>query len=399
MAAVSQISSDSVRPVAGRHYGMDWLRVGAFQLLILYHVSMVFVPWDYHVKLASIEWLTMPMFLTSPWRLSLLFVVSGYASAALLKRSSGPGAFFKQRLLRLGIPLLFGTAVIVTPQPWVQLVTQRGYHAGFWHFLTHHYYSFQKLGGIPLPNWMQLWFVAYLLAYTAVLVLASYLPDAWRARLRAAGERLFSGPQLLVIGVGFVWWTRMRFTPMWEDTHNFFDDWSAHATYFGMFVYGVLLRGSPAMMARVVRQWKPAAVLALIGFATLVILAGLWSGTAPLPESLWPLLWAGRAVETWCAIVALIGLAERFCNVDHPWRQTLAESVFPFYLIHQTIILLVAYWMIDSGIGLLARYLILLVATGVGCWIFYLIGRAIPPLRPLIGLNKANTTKARSAGA
>ena len=84
-----------------RHFGMDWLRIGAFQLLILYHVGMTFVPWDYHVKLASLDWVSVLMQLTSPWRLSLLFVVSGYASAALLARSGSAGAFFRQRLLRL----------------------------------------------------------------------------------------------------------------------------------------------------------------------------------------------------------------------------------------------------------------------------------------------------------
>ena len=61
----------------GRHFGMDWLRIGAFQLLILYHVGMAFVPWDYQVKVASpaLDWATIPMLLTNPWRLSLLFPV------------------------------------------------------------------------------------------------------------------------------------------------------------------------------------------------------------------------------------------------------------------------------------------------------------------------------------
>jgi glucan biosynthesis protein C len=68
---------------AGRHYGMDWLRIGAFQILILYHVGMAFVPWDFSVKVTPpIDWAVIPMFLTNPWRLSLLFVVSGFASAA-----------------------------------------------------------------------------------------------------------------------------------------------------------------------------------------------------------------------------------------------------------------------------------------------------------------------------
>ena len=36
----------------GRHFGLDWLRIGAFGLLILYHVGMVFAPWDWVVKSA-----------------------------------------------------------------------------------------------------------------------------------------------------------------------------------------------------------------------------------------------------------------------------------------------------------------------------------------------------------
>ena len=68
-----------------RHYGMDWLRIGAFALLILYHIGMVFVPWGFHVKTAQpIDWVAIPMLATNPWRLTLLFVVSGYASRALL---------------------------------------------------------------------------------------------------------------------------------------------------------------------------------------------------------------------------------------------------------------------------------------------------------------------------
>src|ERR1700760_3004858 len=127
----------------GRHYGMDWLRVGAFQLLILYHVGMAFVPWDFQVKVANppIGWATMLMMLTSPWRLSLLFAVSGYASAALFAREKGRiGTFLTSRLARLGIPLLFGMAVLVTPQPWIWLITHYGYREDFGSFLINDYY-------------------------------------------------------------------------------------------------------------------------------------------------------------------------------------------------------------------------------------------------------------------
>ena len=60
-----------------RHYGLDWLRIGAFGLLILYHIGMVFVPWGFHAKTAQpLPWVVVPMLAINSWRLLLLFVVS-----------------------------------------------------------------------------------------------------------------------------------------------------------------------------------------------------------------------------------------------------------------------------------------------------------------------------------
>ena len=78
-----------------RHYGLDWLRIGAFGLLIFYHVGMVFVPWDFHVKTSHpAEWVAIPMLATNSWRLMLLFVVSGYASRALLLKGGQVGGLW-----------------------------------------------------------------------------------------------------------------------------------------------------------------------------------------------------------------------------------------------------------------------------------------------------------------
>ena len=132
-----------------RHYGMDWLRIGAFALLIFYHIGMVFVPWDFHIKTAQpMDWVEIPMLLTNPWRLTLLFVVSGYASRALLSKSTGISGFLKNRTSRLLIPLIFGMAVIVPPQTWVELVGKHGYGQSYFWFLAHDYFRFGKLDGV-----------------------------------------------------------------------------------------------------------------------------------------------------------------------------------------------------------------------------------------------------------
>jgi glucans biosynthesis protein C len=77
-----------------RLYGLDWLRTGAFRLLIFYHIGMFFVPWHRHIKAADeLPWLELPMQALSPWRLPLLFLISGTASAFLLAKLDWPGAF------------------------------------------------------------------------------------------------------------------------------------------------------------------------------------------------------------------------------------------------------------------------------------------------------------------
>ena len=378
----------------GRHYGMDWLRIGAFQLLILYHVGMAFVPWDYQVKVVSppLAWATIPMMLTNPWRLSLLFAVSGYASAALLARRAGRlGGFVRSRLARLGVPLLFGMAVAVTPQPWVWLVTQYGYPHGFGHFLAHDYYRFQTIGAVAMPTWMHLWFVVYLLAYTLLLAALLAAPLAWQECCARFTDRVMAGPALLPLGIAGIYLARRLLSPGWEETHAFSNDWSAHAVYLPVFLFGYRLRGSEPLQRAVGRWWKLALAVAISGWAMLALCELGYPGSTPLPHVLRVPYQLARAAEAWGAIVGLIGLADRHWNVDSRWRPMLAEAVFPFYLIHQTIILVVAYWLLATPTGPAVRFLVLVSATGAGCWAFYLAGRSISWLRPLIGLKRRET--------
>jgi membrane protein DedA with SNARE-associated domain len=66
----------------------------------------------------------------------------------------------------------------------------------------------------------------------------------------------------------------------------------------------------------------------------------------------------------------------------------LAEAVFPFYIVHQTIIVMVGWWLLQGQVAALSSFLVLLAATVTGCWLFYGIGRSIGWLRPLIGLQR-----------
>ena len=367
-----------------RHYGMDWLRIGAFAILILYHIGMVFVPWPFHAKSAHVaEWALIPMLGANAWRLTLLFVVSGYATRALLGRAHSLLAFLKGRSDRLLIPLLFGVLLVVPPQPWVELVTGHGYTGGFLSFWARDYFRFDTLGGIVLPNWHHLWFVAYLWVYTALLAASMVLvrPLRWQHAFNHlfCGWGILLGP-LVWLGCIHAWWY-----PMAAETHGLVDDPMAHLEYLPAFLFGFGLARSECAMAAIVRIHRWAALLAVAGYAWVV---AVQLGAVPMGGGWVPVYGVAHAVEQWGAVIALIGFAERHWNRDLPIRPMLTEAVFPFYLAHQTVIVVVAYWLRDAGLTGWAEFAVLVAATVAACAAFYLIGRRIGPLRPLIGLRR-----------
>jgi len=367
-----------------RHYGLDWLRIGAFALLIFYHIGMVFVPWSFAVKTAQpMGWVAIPMLATSSWRLMLLFVVSGYASRALLAKGGG---FVMARCRRLLIPLLFGVIVVVPVQPWIELTTEHGYtHSLSW-FWLHDYFRFAAIQGVPVPTWAHLWFVGYLWAYTMVLA-AAILVLRGRS-LQRGFDALFAGPALLVLPVAWLLLVDLYLLQGAQESHDLVSDWVAHLHYLPGFLFGFgLARSAPAMTA-IGRWWRPSAVVAVTSYGVVAGIEYRWPGST-MPNPPFGYIFAtARILQGWCTIVALIGVAERYWNHDGAWRRTLTEAVFPFYIIHQTLIVGVEGALRPYGLAPAAEFAILVTTTIAGCWTFYLIGREIGWVRPLIGLRR-----------
>jgi uncharacterized membrane protein YcfT len=123
-----------VSPGLERRIDLDWVRIGAFGLLILYHVGMLYVSWGFHIKsVHRITALEPLMLVLNPWRLALLFLVSGTATRFMLARFA-PASLLRARSIRLLIPLVFGMLLIVPPQAYDQIVEALGYPAAFLDF-------------------------------------------------------------------------------------------------------------------------------------------------------------------------------------------------------------------------------------------------------------------------
>ena len=180
-----------------RRSDLDWLRVLAFGLLIVYHAGMAWSGWNWHLTSADdIDWLREAMRFVNRWRMPLIFVVSG-AAVMLALGSRTPGSFALDRVKRLLVPLLFAMIVIVPPQVYLERLYRGQFSGSFLDWLP------QAFAGGAYPNgnisWHHLWFLAYVLVLTFVL-----LPVFLWAR-SPAGRAALGKAAILTARLGLQW--------------------------------------------------------------------------------------------------------------------------------------------------------------------------------------------------
>lgn len=375
-----------------RLYFLDWVRILAFFVLIAYHVGMYYVSWGWHVKSPHAGAGPEPfMLLSSPWRLGLLFFVAGVASHFLLQKMA-PGTFVRRRSLRLLLPLLFGMLVVVPPQPYLEVVEKLGYADGFLAFMRLYlvgYGGFCQDGCLILPTWNHLWFVAYLWVYT--LVLAACVALLGEARIAALARRTaacLGGWKLIALPALFLALVRMLLADHFPSTHALVDDWFNHATYLPLFLLGALVARSPAVWAGMDAQRWIALGIALAAWAAIVA----WHAAphhehSPQMMASWrPVMRYVYTLCAWGAIVAACGFARRHLDRDGPARRYLTDAVFPVYIAHQTLIVVLAHSFkpLDLAPGVEAPMLMVLTATG--SFALYETVRRLRWARPLFGL-------------
>jgi glucan biosynthesis protein C len=380
--------------LSGRRYDLDWVRICAFGLLIFYHVGMYYVTWDWHVKSPYASHTVEPlMLLTNPWRLSLLFLVSGVATAYLLdRRGKANKGFLGQRSVRLLIPLLFGMAVIVPPQSYLQVVEQAAYAGSYFDFLKLYYTAYHGFckgsDCLTLPTWNHLWFVAYLWVYTVVLYAITRLLPKATQWLRAAAEKAFSGVGVLIWPIAFLAAARATLVTIYPPTGALAGDWYNHAIYGTTFLLGYALAGTIKPWIALERLRWTSLVLAILGWAFLVAFNFVYnSDNSPDPAEL--LMFTRRIVfgiNQWAAIAAVLGFARRYLNHDNAARRYLTTAIFPVYVLHQTIIVVLAHALKPVNLLPAVEGPLLILVTAAGCLVGYEIIRRSALLRPLFGL-------------
>lgn len=368
-----------------RHYGLDWLRIAAFGVLILYHIAMAFSPWHWVVTTGhAYGALIAPMAAVTPWRLGLLFAVSGYASATLVTRAAGPSGFAAERSRRLLVPLAFGMLAIVPLEMWVR-VLEGGYPHGYLRFWLVDGWRVGTFYGVEFPSWEHLWFLVYLWAYS--MLLAAFVASGGAARrMERLANWLAQGTRLLWAPIALMTVVRLAALFVVPEGQGLLHDVAGHSQYLPLFALGFLIAQRPALWRSLHRHATAAMLLAVIAGGIVVMVELRYPGDVVPPHLAMAANRAARSVMAWAMVVALFHLADRYINREHRWRGTLGRAVFPAYIVHHPVIVLVTWFTLPLALDPWSEAALLLAATLFACAAAYLLARAVPAVGTLLGV-------------
>ncbi len=384
-----------------RRHDLDTLRIAAFALLILYHAAMAYVAgWDFHLKSTyTSEWLQWPMIALNRWRMPLLFAISGIALGLSLP-DRGRLQHTLRRGWRLLLPLLFGIVAVVSLQAYYEALDKGDVAPGLARFLWR-YWQFQPWPGAHFSGaaygftWNHLWYLAYLLPYTVLAVVLASLLRPLRKLLPGwqPSDRLL-GASLLVVPVAWLAWSLLVLMPRWPPTHALLDDVYVHAESLPLFLGGFLAARWQRGWDLLVRGRRVTLALAVLGLCLELGIRAL----ARLPHvgdlDAWVLAlpWAqtervGRALYTWCMLLTLFGWARVLLSRPWPGLAYCREAVFSWYILHQTVLIVLLYALRPLQLGPWLEPALLVAGTIGGCLLIHeLLIRRVRWLRPLFGL-------------
>jgi glucan biosynthesis protein C len=362
-----------------RVYYLDWLRVLAILTVFVYHTSRFFNVEDWNVKNPIwYTWVEVWNRFATTWMLPLIFVVSG-ASLFYAVGKGGAVKFVKDKALRLLVPVLVCDLTHASLQVYLYRLTHGEFSGSYFQYLPHYFASDFEWQG------MHLWYLWVLFVFSVVLYplfrwlkgrgqgvlskldsLMARQGGAYVLALPTVVVMLFANPGSAVFSVQNAGWPLMF--------------------YLWCVVAGFLLASQERVQAGIQQvRWLSLPVGLVLAFAWIPAY-GL--GQPPAYGTLRLALALGaRGLASWCVIFAILGFGRRHLNFSTAFLSYANEAVLPFYILHQTVLLGVGYFVVQWAIPDLLKWVIVLVNSFILIMVLYeFLVRRFDILRILFGM-------------
>jgi glucan biosynthesis protein C len=377
-----------------RIYYLDWLRISAFGILILFHSLQPFTNFNWLLN-SEHKTIVADIFTVffHTWRLHLIFFVSGVGTWLAI-RSRGK-YFFNDRFLRLIVPFVFGAIVIVPCQYYYQML-QKGIDISFIDFMINYpQFIMNKDIQFDLFLWIieigiHLWYLPYLFIMTLIT-----FPLLKRINTTGLSEafmqRLTKWPGLILLFALPIIITIIVLQPIFPEYTSVADFFS----YGFSFVYGFIYIKEHARLLPIVRK-NNNILLALGILSSVLIIAFLLNETLRnaafnAEYNIYHVIVSipiGLSAFSWT--LYFVSLFSRKFNFNIMALAGLNRSILPVYIVHQSIIVVTGFYIIQYIDNGLLEFLLIILVTVAGSILAYYLIKPFKATRFLFGLKNQN---------
>jgi peptidoglycan/LPS O-acetylase OafA/YrhL len=381
---------------SNRLHHLDWLRVIAIGLLVLFHTGMVYVPeWGFHFKHESQSTLLQHLMLTlSPWRMGLLWFISGIALRFMLLKETS-GKLLWSRSLQLLFPLLIGVLIVVPPQLYIEMKQAGKMPLDFWPFVYAfyvaplNYFDDYQSGIWPHVDVNHLWFLRSLWKYSMALLLITLLCKHTPLLIKKWVQKAvaFASNKLLALSIMLIASTLLIDTLLTGD---------AVREMYGLLLLlvGFCLGSIGSFWSKLSASWIKITLFAFISLMALqfgfsyIWQTGLYEND-DVAALMFGIVYANAKTMP---VLAILAIASRYLNRKSRIVSELNRWVFPVYIVHQTIIIVMAYTLSGFRIPIALEGVAVLILTIALCWLGMLIVKRSTLLKMSFGVKPAATS-------
>lgn len=353
-----------------RLYFIDYIRVFAFLLLILFHSALPFVSYNWEVKNEQKSEILMSIVLWfHQWRLPLLFFISGVGIYFSLK-TRNILKFILERFKRLFVPLVFAMLFTIPVQVYVEYL-QKGRITGTYFEFYPSVWNF-----VPYPDgsltWSHMWFIVYLLTFIIVLIpFFSLFKIKVLEKYKDRFSNVLSSKYLIFLIFLIQYYNYYLFYLKFPEQGSLVEDWFVFNSSITYLMLGYLLASSNQFWDNCERYRKIGLSFAVVTSMILFInyyLPNALPKKEGMDAQVYFLL---DSLQIWSMILTIIGFTKKYLNTTSSILQYLNQAVFPFFIIHQTIIVAIGYWIVQLKVSILTKYLLLSICSSIVIYSLY----------------------------
>ena len=372
-----------------RVYYLDWLRVLAILTVLVYHSSRFFNMEDWVVKNPTwYPWVEVWNRFAVAWLMPLIFVISG-ASLFYAVGKGGAGKFVMDKVLRLLVPVVVCDLTHASLQVYLERLTHAQFSGTYFQFLPSYFQGVYDGSNPASGNFavtgMHLWYLVWLFVFTLIL----YPLMRW---LRGHGHGVLSwvGNLLALPGAVYALALPTLLLSAFADPDGPVmaqqeAGW-ALVTYLWLTFAGFLVISHARLKTSVQRLRWPSLALAAVSIGAFLYLT-FHFGWPSFGTPRYTLVFGLRALASWCCILAILGFGRTHLDFSTPFVKYANEAVLPFYILHQTVLLCVGYFVVQWAIPDLFKWAIILAMSFVLIMLLYeFLVRRFNVMRFLFGM-------------